>query len=114
MSLTLNDLKTLEVVPDLEETVQLLENASKGWFQEEDDFEIMRMAEEKAAIAKASKAKPVQAKKKTTTNQNKYQASSSMNSWNTIGMKKTSRTQATAAAKKSTSGFAAAFGDDSD
>mmetsp|Transcript_18382 Transcript_18382/g.30807 ORF Transcript_18382/g.30807 Transcript_18382/m.30807 type:complete len:464 (+) Transcript_18382:108-1499(+) len=51
MSLTLADLKTLESKGDIEEAIRGLEYASRGWFQDEEDFQAMCEMEERAARA---------------------------------------------------------------
>ena len=61
------DLKVLEEKPDLENAIAELESASRGWFQEEADFQEMCAFEEKEAKSKYAlkvKAKQNQQPKK--------------------------------------------------
>jgi hypothetical protein len=133
MSLTLADLKSIEEKSDLEADIAHLENASRGWFEDEADFLLKCKIEEKEAKARyAAKVKAQAGKKgggsasagilsgrtgtqKSSGSSSHSSGSSSMGagSWASIGVKKTSAPvgKSAAAAK---SGFAAAFDSDSD
>lgn len=52
MSLTIADLKTLEQKSDIEDSIRNLESASRGWFEDEEDFVSMCEREEREAKAK--------------------------------------------------------------
>jgi hypothetical protein len=131
MSLTLADLKSIEEKSDLEADIAHLENASRGWFEDEADFLLKCKIEEKEAKARyAAKVKAQAGKKgggsasagilsgRTGTQKSSGSSSGSSSSmgagsWASIGVKKTSAPvgKSAAAAK---SGFAAAFDSDSD
>ena len=130
MSLTLADLKSIEEKSDLEADIAHLENASRGWFEDEADFLLKCKIEEKEAKARYAAKVKAQAGKKgggsasagilsgrtgTQKSTGSSSGSSSMGagSWASIGVKKTSAPvgKSAAAAK---SGFAAAFDTDSD
>ena len=133
MSLTLADLKSIEEKSDLEADIAHLENASRGWFEDEADFLLKCKIEEKESKARyAAKIKAQAGKKgggsasagilsgrtgtqKSSGSSSHTSSSSSMGvgSWASIGVKKASVpvNRSSAAAK---SGFAAAFDSDSD
>lgn len=120
MSLTLADLKSLEKKTEIEEAIAGYENASRGWFQEEEDFQVMCATVLKQAKSrkKAGAVKKPTASKGTSGPQ-KIAAggrSGSSGSWVTAPItKKAGKPTATVAKKSASSGFAAAFGDsDSD
>lgn len=117
MSLTLADLKSLEAKKENEKEIKNLIDASRGWFEDEEDFQLMVKYEEKEARKVYKTKKEAEAKKKTiggTSSMGK--SSTSSNSWSTVSKKSGFGTQSKPAAKKSGgSSFAAAFGDsDSD
>ena len=132
MSLTLADLKSIEEKSDIETDIALLENASRGWFEDEDDFVLKCKIEVKEAKSRyAAKVKAQAGKKgggsssagvlsgKTGTQRSSSSAGSSSASsaggWASIGVKKAAPAGSSGAKKVSSSGFAAAFGDsDSD
>lgn len=131
MSLTLADLKSIEEKSDIETDIALLENASRGWFEDEDDFASKCKIEVKEAKSRyAAKVKAQAGKKgggsssagvlsgKTGTQRSSSSASSSSagsGGWASIGVKKATPAGSSGAKKTSSSGFAAAFGDsDSD
>ena len=63
MSLTIADLQTLSEKPELEEQIQGLQSASKGWFEREEDFLLRCEFEEKSAKARYLEQKSKQVKK---------------------------------------------------
>lgn len=65
MSLTLSDLRTLEEKADIEEAIHALQAASRGWFQDEDDFLSICQLEESKAQASYKLRKKSTAGKKT-------------------------------------------------
>eukprot|EP01041_Mallomonas_annulata_P003179 gene3179-6274_t len=126
MSLTLADLKEIESKSEIEDQIKQYENASRGWFEEQEDFDIKCKAEEKEANAKYIARVKAAAEKKKTSSTSKGGTQGKMagglpsssgggggGSWSSVAPKKKI---ATATAKKltTTSGFAAAFGGDSD
>jgi hypothetical protein len=126
-SLTLADLTTLGDKSDIEDAIHSYEYASRGWFQEDADFEKMCEMEEKEARTKQAGKKGVPAKKASSSGgslgTSKFGGSSagragvasSGSGWGTVGNKKSSGPAPTAAKKSTQSGFAAAFaGSDSD
>ena len=52
MKLTLDDLNKISEKGDIEESIRGYENASKGWFCDDNDFNVMCKAEEKNALEK--------------------------------------------------------------
>lgn len=134
MSLTMADLKTLEEKGEIEEKVAQLEQASRGWFEDEADFQAMCAFEAKEARAKyLHKTKTATAKKSggggagkalgsggkpsSQSRSSAMQASVAGNSWSTPSSRTTvsKSTSGGATKSKSTGGFSAAFGgDDSD
>jgi uncharacterized membrane protein YgcG len=124
MSLTLADLKTLEEKSEIEEKITQLENASRGWFEDETDFRKLCELEEKEAKAKWAARKPAQKKTGATGSTAKGATGASKSgggAWSTAGSKSSSgfgggykAGGGGSGAKKSTGGFAAAFGGDSD
>lgn len=117
--LTLAELKALEPKIDIEENIAALEQASKGWFDDEEDFQLSCEYEAKEAKAKyAAKNKAAAAKKKSGATANGAKPAAKKSSggampWETIGVKKKVVAQPAKAA--SSGGYAAAFGnDDSD
>lgn len=125
-SLTLADLKTLEEKPALEDNIQGLQSASKGWFEEDSDFQAMCEFEAAEARQKyIKKLKDKQPKKassgaatsggatKSSSSTAKYVTSAS--AWSSVGVAKKSGTSTQSASKsRGQSGFAALGGDDSD
>jgi hypothetical protein len=123
MSLTLADLKTLEEKSDIEAAIIHAEALSKGWFETEEDFRAKCLLDEKEAKAKYSAKVKSQGGKKMSSvggggkslgTQGRTGGSSSASSWSTVAVKKSGGGGAQAAPKKAASGFAAAFGADSD
>lgn len=117
MSLTMADLKTLEEKPDIEEQILQMQNASRGWFEDDADFNAMCEAEEREA-KKKFKAK-VDASKSKNVNKGKVSSGTSGKSSAAGGWMTTSRggskTAVSSTSTQSTrNGFAAAFGGDSD
>lgn len=111
MSLTLADLKLLEEKSDLESRISELEEASREWFEDDADFKVKCDAEAKEAKLKASRmVKPTSSASKPTVQK------SVTGGWASVGMGKKSTTSASSQGKGGVkkSGFAAAFGDDSD
>ena len=126
MSLTLADLKSIEEKSDIETDIALLENASRGWFEDEADFQLKCKIEEKESKARYNAKLKAQAGKKgggsassgilsgnKGTQKSSSSTSSSVAGWSSIGVRKTTNTS-TIGVKKATTGFAAAFGNDSD
>lgn len=121
MSLTIADLKTLEEKSEIEEGISSYETASRGWFENDADFELKCKAVEKAAKVKyAAKLKAAEKKKpapKGNTNGNSSQLRSGTTSgaWSTMPTKKkTGSASNTTKSSNSGSGFSRAFGNDSD
>ena len=120
MSLTLADLKTLEEKSDIEEAINNLENASRGWFVEDADFAALCQAEAAAAKETYAKKAAAAAGKKPSGGLGGAKTgagkASTTSGWGTVSGKKAgSGSMGGGGAKKSTnSGFAAAFGDDDD
>ncbi len=117
ISLTLNDLKTLEEKDVIVDQISQMQNASRGWFEEDSVFELMCEYEEKEAMKKykakkdATKSKNVNRKSGIGSSSSSRSASGS-NSWNTIGKSTGSRAATSSSAPAKKSGFAAAFADD--
>jgi molybdopterin converting factor small subunit len=122
MSLTLQDLKTLEEKSDIEASIAGLEAASRGWFEEDDDFQARCALEAKEAKAKYSaKVKAAGAKKggggsglSGKSGTAGKSGASSAGGWSTVGIAKKSGSSGGGAKKPAAGGFAAAFGNDSD
>jgi hypothetical protein len=121
MSLTLADLKTLEEKSDIEAAIAHAEGLSRGWFETEEDFRAKCLLDEKEAKAKYSAKVKSQGGKKPSSvggkslgTQGRTGGSSSASSWSTVAVKKGGGGGSSAAPKKAASGFAAAFGADSD
>ena len=133
MSLTLADLKSIEEKSDIETDIAHLENASRGWFEDEADFLLKCKIEEKEAKSRYNAKIKAQAGKKgggsasagilsgnrgtqkTSTSGSSGQSSVGAGGWSSIGVKKTTNTSSIGVKKTASSGFAAAFGDsDSD
>jgi polyhydroxyalkanoate synthesis regulator phasin len=117
MSLTLADLKTLEPKSDIEEAIRSLENASRGWFLGDEEFQSMCRAIEREATAKyAAKKGAGSGAKKTggSSSAGSAGASKSSSGWGTVTSKKgssSSNSSSSVGAKKAAgSSFAAAFG----
>jgi hypothetical protein len=123
MSLTLADLKSIEEKSDIETDIALLENASRGWFEEEADFVLKCKIEEKEAKARYAAKVKAQAGKgggqkssssgasKTSSTQ-RSSSSVGPGGWSSIGVKKAAPAGSSGAKKTASSGFAAAFGDE--
>ena len=120
VSLTLDDLKVLEGKDEIEASILQLEMASKGWFEDQNDFDEKCKLEEKEAKSKYTAKLKAAEKKKASSKagsgtQGRVGSSSSASSWSTVATKK--KPAATSAGIRKTSGgsgFASAFGDDSD
>ena len=114
--LTLAELKQLEPKIDIEAQVASLEQASKGWFDNEEDFKLACDYEMKAAKTKyAAKVKPPPKKKAVgggtvggPSSRSTAKSGSGSMPWETIGVKK--KTPTTAKSRPASGGFAAAFG----
>ena len=119
MSLTLADLKTLEEKSDIEDAIRNLEQASRGWFVEDEDFIALCQAEGVDAQEKYKKKTQSAGGKKTTgglgSKTSGQKSGSSSGGWGTVPMKKFAggMSSSSTGAKKPT-GFAAAFSADSD
>jgi polyhydroxyalkanoate synthesis regulator phasin len=119
MSLTLADLKLLEEKPDLESQIIEFQNKSKGWFEEDSDFQERCQFEETEA-KRLFKHRQAEKKNKPSSSSSGgvkpvSKPASSLNAWTTIGKKPSGATGGFAgAAKKPSSSYAAAFDDDSD
>lgn len=111
MSLTLADLKTLEQKSDIEEKINCLENASRGWFEDEEDFQSKIEIEIKEAKAKYDSKTKAAPKYK---NKPVVKASGSSSSGWASAPAKSSRNASYQAVKNINSGFSSAFGADSD
>jgi hypothetical protein len=109
MSLTLADLKTLEQKSDIEEKINGLETASRGWFEDEEDFQSKVEIEIKEAKTKYDSKTKTAPKNK---NKPVVKAPTSSSGWATAPTK-TSRNSSYQAVKK-VNGFSSAFGNDSD
>lgn len=124
MSLTLADLKLIEEKSDIETDIAHLESVSRGWFEDEADFLLMRKIEEKEAKSRYNAKLKAQAGKKgggsassgiLSGNRGTQKTSSSgssvgAGSWSSIGVKKPTNTSSIGVKKVASSGFAAAFG----
>lgn len=112
--LTLAELKQLEPKFDIEANVASLEQASRGWFDDDDDFKLSCEMEAKAAKAKyAAKMKPAAKKKPTGSSSTAAKPAARGGggiAWDTIGVKK----KVAPVAKAKPAGFAAAFGGSDD
>ena len=94
--LTIDDLKTLSEKPDVEEAIAELENASRGWFEAEEDFQAKVAIEIKEAAVKfKAKLKASTGKKtgvgslgKGKTGTQKIAGGGSSTSWATIGVQR--------------------------
>jgi hypothetical protein len=113
--MTLAELKQLEPKFDIEANVASLEQASRGWFDDEEDFKLSCEYEAKAAKAKyAAKMKPVAKKKASGSSSSSGTARPAARSGgggfsiDSIGVKKAP------VAKKAPASFASAFGGDDD
>lgn len=119
MSLTLADLKLLEEKMDIEAEIKALEQSSRGWFEDEEEFNERCRFEEKEARA-AYKVKVSDPKNKSGAKSNSAPSAGkagSSNSWSTVAKKPSGFSSAAPkpATKKPSSTFAAAFdGSDSD
>ena len=131
-AMTINDLQILSEKPDVEAAIDELENASKGWFEAQEDFACKVELEVKEAQVKyKAKLKAAQGNKKSVgsskgkTGTQKIGGgggygggSSSANVWNTIGVARKPVGGGGGGGKSGcgqSGGFAAAFGgDDSD
>jgi|EP01033_Poteriospumella_lacustris_P012198 hypothetical protein len=124
MTLTLADLKQVQLKTDLEAQIKELELSSRGWFQDEEDFQERCEAVQAAAKAKF-KAKSADAKKKPSTGggsslgggstQKSGVRPTGLSGWSTVGTKKAgSGVSYASAAKKSGSSSFSALGDSDD
>lgn len=129
-AMTIADLQTLSEKPELERGVADLEKASRGWFETDEEFAGKCLHESKEAATKyKARAKAQTAKKgsggslgskgggKSGTQRigggssgASYSASSSANSWATIGVKKAVAQARGGGGGATAGGFAAAFG----
>lgn len=118
--LTLEELKILEPKPDIEASIAGLEQASRGWFEEDEEFKMRCDYEERQARSKfLAKKKTASATKKSTTGSSARSGSSSNSSigaWSTAGAvkKKSSTSSSSSQPKGGAGGFAAAFATDFD
>jgi hypothetical protein len=123
-SLTMAELKMLEPKPDIEEAIRGLEQASKGWFADEEIFRSSCENEERLAREKYAASKRDASKKKTGSSASSTgtagrasggaRAAPSALDWSTVGVKRAVKPSAAKSAPRGGSGFAAAFDDDSD
>jgi hypothetical protein len=109
MSLTMSDLKLIEEKSDLEARIFELENSSRGWFEDESDFQAMCEFEVNEAKAKGAR-KSQQAAKGSAPKSGQARSSSQ---WSTVASSKPTA-KAVSAPKSRNTGFSAAFADDSD
>ena len=119
MSLTIADLKTLEQKGDIEESIIQLENASRCWFEDEEEFKLRCAVEAKEAKLKYNAFLKAQAAKKPSgggggksTGTQGRSASSSSSSWAVAGTGYKKASSSGGGTKKASGGFAAAFADD--
>lgn len=119
--LTLEELKRLEPKPDIEASVSGLEQASRGWFEDDDEFRRCCEFEEREARNKyAAKKKAATAKKTAGSSSSRGSSSSSgALTWNSVGAKSkpsssSGGARAAPTARAGGSGFSAAFVGDSD
>lgn len=123
MTLTLAELKQVQLKTDLETQIKELELSSRGWFQDDEDFQERCAAVEAAAKAKF-KAKSADAKKKSSTGGGSVGGSTQksgvrptggLSGWSTVATKKAgSGVSYASAAKKSGSSAFSALGDSDD
>jgi hypothetical protein len=116
--LTLEELKLLEPKPDIEASIAGLEQASRGWFEEDEEFRRCCEFEEREARAKYAAKKKAAAAKKAGGSSSGRGVSSS-NAWSSVGAKKkpsssSGGSRAASGARAGGSGFSAAFVGDSD
>lgn len=114
MSLTLADLKSLEEKSELETKIQQLENASRGWFEDDADFAAKCAAVEKEAQAKWAAKKTQGSGSKGGGGGSKGGLGSGgsrggAGGWSTVAVKSSVSKKPTSGPSKA-SGFAAAFG----
>jgi hypothetical protein len=123
MSLTLADLKQLELKADLEAEIKALQTERRGWFQDEEDFQERCAAVEAAAKVKYRTKSAADAKKKPTGGSSLGGASKAgvrpggagATGWSTIGVKKAGAVSYSSTAKKSSAGSSfSALGDSDD
>jgi len=117
MSLTLADLKTLSEKPDLEAEISRLESASRGWFEDEADHQLLCQAEEREAKVKYAAFLKTQAAKKPASSggtQGRSGGGGSGSAWGTVGGGGKKSSGSSAAPKKATKSGFSAFGNDSD
>lgn len=128
MSLTLADLKSIEEKSDIETDIAHLEHASRGWFEDDADFLLKCKIEEKESKSRYNAKLKAQAGKKggggggssgplsgnRGTQKTSTSGSTGSTVWSSIGVKKPTNTSSIGVKKAATTGFAAAFGDDSD
>lgn len=109
LSLTMADLKLLEEKSEIESRILDLENRSRGWFEDETDFQVMCAYEIEEAKSKAIRKS--QAAKSAGPKSSQMRTSP----WTTVSTSKLSaKPQGSQKTQKNSSGFAAAFEDDSD
>jgi hypothetical protein len=106
LSLTLADLKLLEEKPELELQIQQLQNASKGWFEDDEEFQSMCENLEKEA-RKKYKAKLETGKAKSGGNKH---TSTKNTGWVTTSKSTNKSSINSNSNKPKLTGFAAAFG----
>lgn len=122
MSLTLADLKQLELKTDLEAEIKALQIESRGWFQEDEDFQERCAAVEAAAKAKYKAKSAADAKKKPSsgsagagTQKAGVRSTGGLSGgWSTVGTKKAGGVSYASAAKKTGSSAFGALGDSDD
>jgi len=116
MALTLDDLKKIEAKSELEMQISQLEAASRGWFEDQEDFDQKCHVEEKEAKTKyTAKVKAAEKKKpsgKGGTQGKMGSSSSSSGAWSTVTPKK--KSSVSVPVKKTTANSFSAFGSDSD
>lgn len=121
MTLTLADLKQLEPKSDLEAEIKALQIESRGWFQDEDDFQERCSNVEAAAKLKYKSKSAADAKKKTSSSTGTQKSGvrptgAGLSGWSTVAAKKSGSSSFASGAKKSSGGsnFSALGGADSD
>lgn len=113
MSLTLADLKKIEPKPELEQKLLMLQQSSRCWFEDDEEFELRCNTDMEVIKSKLSKKSLNGPQKKAGTGMTKGNVTNL--SWNTRTTKQAARsTPAKPTPRAPSGGFAAAFGSDSD
>lgn len=111
LSLTLADLKVLEEKPELEDQIEQLQNASRGWFEDDEEFSTLCISEEKDARRKY-KEKVAQQSKSLNKSRAGAVVGKNSSAWSTVAKAPggSKQSAASTASKPKLSGYAAAFG----